>query len=194
VTDGRIPGIPRVLTQVGIRPKVPKPPRPTIFPSGPKGLGLERKPVIVGGPGEPFPGFLGQNNSLSEWPPYWALTKIKGPEGEASGWWYQKSESGGRHLPGGSVLDFSIEDQYPMIALRCQTERFHVGVSSQKRAYDREQLIFLSQQGYRVVDIYDYQYLGDETGQAIIKLIWAVLNGQQQPDPGLSGSVSVRPA
>ncbi len=192
--DPKLKGVPNVLMRVGIRPAIPKPPRPTIFPSGPKGLGLERKPIIVGGPGEPFPTFLGQNNSLDEWPPYWALTKIKGPEGESSGWYYQKSEAGGRHLPGGSVLDFSVEDQWPMIAIRVQTERFHVGVSSQKRAYDYEQKIFLSQQGYVVHDIYSYQYLQDETGQACIRLIYGILNGQVQPDPALSGSVSVRPA
>lgn len=194
MSDGRIPGIPNVLTQVGIRPKIPRPPRPTVFPSGPKGLGLERKPTIVGGPGEPFPGFLGQNNSLDEWYPYWALMKILGPEGEASGWWYQKSEMGGRKLPGGAVLDFSIEVGYPLIGMRVQTERFHVGVTSQKRAYDYEQRVFLEQQGYMVRDIYSHQYINDQTGQACIRLVYGILNGTIQPDPALSGSTSVRPA
>lgn len=194
MSDGRIPGIPDVLFRAGIRPQIPKPPRPTIFPSGPKGLGLERKPTIIGGPGEPFPGFLGQNNSLDEWFPYWSLMKILGPEGESSRWFYQKSEMGGRHLPGGSVLDFSIELGYPLIGMRVQTERFHVGVPSAKRAYDYEQKIFLSQSGYNVYDLFSHQYLHDLTGQSCIRLVYGILNGQTQPDPGLSGSTSVRPA
>jgi hypothetical protein len=130
--------------------------------------------------------------SIDELYPYWALTKILGPEG--INWFYQKSEMGGRHLPGGSVLDFSIEDRYPRIALRVQTERFHVGVGSQKHAYDYEQMLFLSQMGFEVRDIFSHQYLSDPTGQRCLKLVYAVLNGLSQPNPAQVGSVSVRPA
>ena len=188
---GKIPGIPDVLINIGRRPKIPRPPRPTIFPSGPKALGLDKDPVlspkIVP---EMFPGV--EFASVDELYPYWALTKILGPEGV--NWFYQKSEMGGRHLPGGSVLDFSIEDRQPPIALRVQTERFHVGVSSHKRAYDYEQKIFLWNSGYQVADIYSHQYIQDETGQRCLRLVYAVLNGHLSADPALSGSASVRPA
>lgn len=187
--------IPDVLLDIAKRPKIPRPPRKTATPSGPKWLGLERDPIYVGGPGEPPEHFLLRGNvSKDEWPPYWGFTKILGAEGPAGGWYYQKSEMGGRHLPGGSVLDFSIEDRYPKIAVRVQTERFHIGVGSAKRAYDYEQKIFLSQQGFVVHDIFSYQYLHDPSGQACIRLLWGILNGLIQPDPALSGSVSVRPA
>jgi hypothetical protein len=192
MTDySKIPGIPQSQFYVGRRPKIPRPPRPTYKPAGPKELGLERKVVIVTAiVPEMFPGV--EFASYDELLPYWALTKAIGPEG--LGWFYQKSEMGGRHLPGGSVLDFSIENQEPKIAIRVQTERFHVGVSSHKRAYDYEQKIFLEQQGFTVRDIYSHQYLHDETGQACLRLIWGILQGWIQPDPALSGSVSVRPA
>jgi len=189
--DGRIKGVPDVLFDVARRPKIPKPPRGTIFPSGPKGLGLERSTVIVTEiTPEMFPGV--QFASYDELLPYWSLTKILGPEGML--WFYQKSDMGGRHLPGGAVLDFAIEDRFPPIGLRVQTERFHVGVSSQKRAYDYEQMIFLAQSGYEVRDIFSHQYLHDPTGQTCLKLVYGILNGTSQPNPAQSGVISVRPA
>jgi hypothetical protein len=189
--SGKIPGIPSELLYVAKRPKIPRPPRKTILPQGPKGLGLQRKPVILGKiVPEMFPAV--QFDSLDELYPYWALTKLMGPEGSL--WYYQKSEMGGRHLPGGSVLDFSIEDREPKIAMRVQTERFHVGVSSHKRAYDYEQMLFLSQSGFVVHDIFSHQYIHDESGQACLRLCYAILNGFAQPNPALTGAVSVRPA
>jgi hypothetical protein len=188
---GRIPGIPDVLLEVGKRARIPRPPRPTIYPQGPKGLGLQKKPVVYNTiTPEMFPGV--EFASYDELLPYWAFTKILGPEG--LNWYYQKSEMGGRHLPGGSVLDFSIEDREPKIAVRVQTERFHVGVNSEKRAYDYEQMLFLSQSGFVVHDIFSHQYLHDETGQTCLRLCWAILNGFVQPNPALTGALSVRPA
>jgi hypothetical protein len=189
--SGKIPGIPSVIIDIGKRAKIPRPPRPTITPQGPKGLGLQRKPILLGKiVPEMFPGV--EFASIDELYPYWALTKLIGPEG--MGWYYQKSEQGGRHLPGGSVLDFSIEDREPKIAMRVQTERFHVGVSSHKRAYDYEQMLFLSQGGFVVHDIFSHQYIHDESGQACLRLCYAILNGFAQPNPALTGAVSVRPA
>jgi hypothetical protein len=188
---GRIPGVPDSQFTVGRRPKIPRPPRPTIFPSGPKYLGLDKDPVlspkIVP---EMFPGV--EFASIDELYPYWALTKIMGPEGQ--NWYYQKSEMGGRHLPGGAVLDFSIEDREPKIALRIATERFHIAVTSHKRAYDYEQKIALWSMGFQVADLFSFQYLDDVTGQTCLRLVYAVLNGHLQADPALSGVPSVRPA
>ena len=175
------------------RASIPKPPRPTIFPEGPKALHLDTKPVFVGGPGEPPAAFLERGyNSRDEWPPYWAFSKIKGPEG--SGWYYQRADLGGRKLPGGAVVDFAVVDQSPPLAVRIQTERFHIATNFRKQAADREQRIALSNAGWIVLDIFSYTYLGDPTGKKVIQLVNDILGGRMQPSPLTTGVTSVRPA
>jgi hypothetical protein len=175
------------------RPSVPRPPRPTIFPAGPKQLHVTSKPEFIGGPGEPPLWFLNLGyNSRDEWPPYWWLTKKKGPEGQ--GWVYQKNELNGRKMPGGAVVDFAVLDQSPPIAIRVQTERFHLAVNFRKQAGDREQRVALSNAGFTVADIYSYTYIHDPSGRAVSKLMSDILGGRHQPDPITTGTTSVRPS
>lgn len=175
------------------RAAVPRPPRPTIFPQGPRGLHLTAKPVFVGGPGDPPAWFLAlAYNSVDEWQPYWAFTKRKGPEGQ--GWVYQKNELNGRKMPGGAVIDFAVVDQSPPIAVRIQTERYHLATGFRKQAADREQRVALSNAGWIVLDVYSYMYLKDPSGRAVLKLVGDILAGRMQPNPITAGTTSVRAA
>src|SRR6187455_711622 len=61
-------------------PEVPER-RQGIRTYGPKELGLQAAPQLVGGPGDPPPGFVGGTTSISEWYLYWAFEKVLGPEG-----------------------------------------------------------------------------------------------------------------
>lgn len=153
--------------------------RGTQRPTGPKMFRPGTKPQIITGPNQPPAGFLNGNNSRSEWMIFWALTKLLGPEGEGN-WLYQGKI--GRGLPGGSKPDFVVYQLVPM-AIRIQTERYHVAVSERKHAYDDEQRVQLERQGYRVYDIYEQDYINDPMGVAALRVTQEVLENRQRPNP-----------
>src|SRR5690606_36874074 len=134
----------------------------------------------------PPPGFVGGQNAVTEWPPYLALSKIfglpvdrrSGPfSGEPNVWRYQL---GGSQLCQ-SKIDCVVYPNRPTvgerIAFRIHTEYFHNFVDAEKQAYDLLQAWNLSEYN-RVVDIYDYEYMTDATGQAIIILLKAAMAGE----------------
>jgi hypothetical protein len=144
------------------------------FPSGPKWL---KKPKLLSGPGEPPPEFLFSMNSRTEWMVYWALWKIFKDEGDprvppflgspSGSWSYQTPVEGGRRQVGGAIVDFVIENTPQPIALRIQTERFHVFTDPNQIGFDRDSLIMLSQ-GMRVADVYEQDFIHDKSGVACI--------------------------
>ena len=133
--------------------------------------------VRTGGPGNPPNGFLNGQNSLTEWYVYWALAKIfnnpRDPReapffGGWPDWEYQSSQLGGfTRALGSAVVDFVVHIGSTHILLRIQTEYFHLYTSSRKQSYDEVQRLNLEKVG-RVIDVYDYDLLGDTTGQKAI--------------------------
>jgi len=156
---------------------------------GPRALGFTGKPPKPqGGPGNPPAGFVGGTTSLTEWYVYWALTKILGPEGDS--WAYQNSYQGGRHIPGGSVVDFVVYQPMKTLLIRVQTFRFHFTLGSQKQAYDVEQYYALSDlPGYRVIDVYEQDFIDDPTGGKVLKVMIDALNGEEHANPLAFGTV-----
>ncbi len=169
----------------------PAVPKHTIMPRGPAALRLGTKPVYVGGPGSPPPGFLRGTNSLTEWFCVWAMLKIKGKEGQ--GWSYQQAEAGGRALPGGTIVDVVVWDVFPNLAIRIQTERFHEAVPTDKHAYDNEQRELLQRFGFRVIDVWERHFIFDETGRTVLKIMRDALAGVERPSPITRGT-STAPA
>lgn len=175
---------------------------PAAIPKGPR---LYREPKDKGYISEfkePPPGFLTGQNSPLEWMVYLAMSKILGlPTDPRSGpfigapglWGYQV---GGSQL-GQSKIDFVV---YPnrrtfglRYAFRIQTEYFHNFADSEKQAYDLLQSYNLSEYN-RVVDLYDYEFAEDPTGQAICILIKRALAGEVWQAPGTTGfALRVRP-
>jgi hypothetical protein len=106
-------------------------------------------------------------------------------------WSYQVPYEGGR-VTGGQVIDFIVEPYGTTregIALRVVTERYHLYTPATKQALDRIQQFRLSRV-YRVVDIFDQTFAGDESGQAAIIAVKQALTGVS-PNP-LRGGYVVR--
>lgn len=155
---------------------------------GPSVLGLGTKPVYVGGPGEPPAGFVGGTTSATEWYFYWACEKILGPEGIR--WDFQSSQMGGRHQAGGAVVDFVImQNRGLRVGVRIQTYRFHQNVDSFKQAYDIAQFRALYGPDFIIIDVFEDQYINDQTGQAAIVAVLEVINNKQRPNPLANGWV-----
>lgn len=160
------------------------PPRPPTLrhkaekPTGPRFV--PKDDVLISGYGDPPPGFLNGQNSLTEWIFYWAMAKVFGnPRGSDvrlapfyggwPDWGYQVAELGGHtRALGSAVVDFVVYQGLTIIGIRIQTERFHIFTESRKQVYDEIQRAQLEGNGLRVVDIYDTELLGDPSGQKAI--------------------------
>lgn len=160
----------------------------SLFPYGASVYGLGSNVESTGeGPGpSPF-GFVGGTNSETEWMVYWALEKLLGPEGVT--WSYQQSYAGGRHVPGGSVVDFVVYMPRMTILIRIVTWRYHLGAGPEKASYDLEQKISLfSIYGESIViDVWEQYFVNDKTGKAVLAVMADAIQGQEWPDPNASG-------
>lgn len=181
--------------QLSTPAKLPKLRENVIRPRGPASLHIKEQ--FVGGPGDPPPGFIGGQNSVTEWWVYWALFKIMDPTanprkppffGLPGKFDYQSAQMGGfiRAL-GSSVVDFLVHYGHTHIALRVQTEFFHIFTNERKHAYDLLQRANLMK-FIHVVDLYDNELLGDPSGAKAIVAVKRALNMIESVNPILSGN------
>lgn len=160
----------------------------SLMPWGPRELGLGLTTANQGsGPGEPPAGFVGGTTSKTEWYVYWALEKILGPEGYT--WSYQQSYQGGRHVPGGSVVDFVIYNPKQTILCDVQTWEFHFAQGSQKMSRDFEQREGLGVVGGEeiVVNVYEQYFINDPSGKAVMSVMLDCIAGVEWPSPVSTG-------
>ena len=193
------------LRPVSNRKRPTRPPRMRTIPKTPKGPKLYRQVPgsdIMSGPGEPPPGFLTFTNSRSEWLIYWALAKVlsypKDPRigpfiGHPGLWSYQTPFDGGRAVRGGQVLDFLVESPTSLmgtVAIRIQTERYHVFTDHRKTA---KEVILMTRvaRHVRVADIFEQDFADGEqrkSGQAAILEVKKALFGARANDPLKAGT------
>ncbi|MCC6382645.1 MAG: hypothetical protein IT304_09040 [Dehalococcoidia bacterium] len=188
--------------------KMPRPPRmrsgPPVAPTGPKIYHRAAEPLL--GFSEfvtPPEGFVTAHTSLTEWMCYLAIAYHTGlPKnprqppfiGAPPRWVYQKLEDGGR-VPGGSVSDFVVLDERgtAYIGIRVETERFHIwtdGAQQEKDLYINSHLQIVD----KVVRVWDQMFIGDQTGEAVMKVMALALKGIEMPSPILMGTAQrVRP-
>lgn len=176
---------------------------PTAVPRGPLLYRRSRDRGFISDFIEPPVDFVMGQNSRYEWPIYKAISEILGfpqhPEvgpfyGEPGMWDYQVGTS----ALGGSKIDFVV---YPhrrtfgeRVAMRTQTEYFHNFVDEEIYSYDILQLWTLSEYN-RVVDLYDYEYMYDPTGQAACILVKEALAGSTwSPTVNTGVAQRVRPS
>jgi hypothetical protein len=162
-----------------------------------------QKSDVKGGPGPAPPGFGGPTVSYTEWMVYWALWKVMASAGDVrkSGppfigfppdWTYQQPFIGGRAEPGGAIVDFIVwrtQTGRPT-GFRVQTEYYHLFTSYDKQVSDLLQKQKLADQ-IDVVDLYDYLFTGDATGQLVIQTVKSALGLIETPDP-LRGATAQR--
>lgn len=159
-------------------------------PAGRRFLKLLTKPLQVGiGPGEPPEGFVGVWTSKTEWYVYWALCRLTEPNKNprlppfvgGTRFVYQKSEKGGRK-PGGSVTDFVVNTPLGYVGIRVETERWHIWTTSDKimsDTYIRQHIASTE----RTIRVYDQHFMGDPTGQEVIRVVGLALKLIELPDP-----------
>jgi hypothetical protein len=169
------------------------------FPRGPQRYKYSVDEDVRGGPGEPPLGFLVATNSVTEWMVYWGMfpalnigmdARKSGPPfiGVPGFFTYQTPMLGGRSLPGGAVPDFVIERTrtgIPVI-IRVVTEFWHIFTTNAKQTADMLQKQRIDDEA-DVVDVYDYTFTGDPTGQAVIQVIKSAAGLIELPDPMRSG-------
>lgn len=162
-----------------------------VFPTGSKAISnLTRVIHTGGGPGAQEEQYKGGTTSDSEFFIIWALRQIFKylPDGgENTAWAYQSSYLGGRHIPGGAVVDFIIFGELWQTGLRIQTFFFHLSAGSEKQESDYDQKISLEGGGLRIIDIYEQDYIHDKTGKAAIRVVLEALAGTERMNPRSSG-------
>ena len=179
---------------------LPSIPRPAAVSRGPRLYGLLREPQRLGPPGEPPPGFVTPKTSATEWPVYWGLARIMGTPDASfvrSGpflggpplWTYQAYVEADTLKS--ANIDFVVwgpgRGMAP-VAIRVQTEFFHNFARNDTQVFDRLHRERLSG-GFVVRDIYDFDYMRDGTGQAVIVLLKEVLGLLERPPAITSGRV-----
>lgn len=177
-----------------MRLKLPPIPKPETVKRGPKLYEFGKDHGHTGGPGDPPPGFVTIKTTATEWPIYWALARVfNSPEAHAirSGpfrggppyWEYQNYlDVGGLK---NSNFDFVIWQPNPYsqpVAIRIQTEFFHSFTTNAKHQYDVLHRL-RAEDNFDVVDIWDYLYLGDESGAAAILAVKYAMQLIEPPSP-----------
>lgn len=194
--------VPDNATSVKVPRPATRPPkirRPPVFPSGPRLYRQTKANVHLGGPGSPPPGFLTAQQTLSEWFIYWASKRVLDPEEDprqppfwgGKEWSYQSQQLGqmGAHAKALSTnIDFLYTLSWPPLAVRLQSFRYHVAATSFKQAYDDAQLI-RELGAFDVIDIYEENFITDETGQAAIIQVKDFLGLIRHQDPRTAGTV-----
>lgn len=159
--------------------KLPRPPHlkrlPTL-PKGPRWFQELQRGQVVGGPGDPPPGFVTNTTSKSEWWFYFGMAKATGdpedprkpPYFGGRNWDYQRiyDNLGAGSLATASV-DFIYYAPYEIIGIRIQTFQYHIGTTPEQKGYDYLQLQRLGKR-MRVVDVIEQRFINDPTGQAAV--------------------------
>lgn len=171
-------------------PRIPANPKLALRPTGEAELKAGLKAVVhMTGPGEPPEGFVGVWTSLTEWYVYWALVRITAPSDDPrtppfignEHFVYQKQEKGGR-VPGGSVTDFAVSTPTGWIGIRVETERWHIWTTAAIQMKDLQIRTNLDSME-RVIAVYDQHFIGDETGEEVIRVMKLALKGIELPSP-----------
>jgi hypothetical protein len=178
-------------------PRLPRLKGPPKAPTGSRFV--PKIAVTLTGYGEPPPGFITGQNSLTEWIFYWSLFKIFGQTtddprqppfyGLSPYFEYQSAQLGGfTRALGSAVVDFVIFHGGTVLGVRIQTERFHLFTSSRQQASDALQLANLEANGLRVIDVYDTELLGDPTGAKAIIAAKRAIGMIERQNPLIAGT------
>ena len=177
-----------------MRLKLPPIPKPPVVKRGPRLYAFGEAKEHTGGPGLPPPGFITIKTTATDWPIYWALSKVfntpaanrvrSGPFlGGPPHWEYQGYvDVGGLKQ---SNYDFIVWQPNPYsqpVAIRIQSEAFHSFTHNAKHVYDKLHRA-RGEENFDICDIYDYLYMSDPSGQAAILAVKSALQLIEPPNP-----------
>lgn len=177
-----------------MRLKLPPILKPETVKRGPRLYEFGKDHGHTGGPGDPPPGFVTIKTTATEWPIYWALAKVfgspaadkirRGPFLGGPPWWSYQSyvDVGGLKDTNYDFMVFQPNPYSQPVAIRIQTEGYHNFVPNAKHQYDVLHRA-RGEERFDVVDIYDYLYLGDESGTAAILAVKCALQLIEPPNP-----------
>lgn len=183
-----------------MRTKLPSIPKPPVVKRGPRIYQFGKEQRHTGGPGDPPPGFITIKTTATEWPIYWALAKVLGAPaadkvrtapflGGPPHWEYQSYvDVGGLKDTNYDFMIWQPNGFSAPVALRVQSEAFHSFTHNAKHVYDRLHRA-RGEEHFDVVDIYDYLYMGDKSGQAAILTVKYALQLIEPPSPIYSHAV-----
>ena len=189
---GKMPRPPRLRSRISTAPRGPR-----IYHRGQDPIPSDSRWT------NPPEGFVGAHTSLTEWQVYLAFSLHYGQPkdpyqrpfvGAPPLWVYQKLEEGGR-VPGGSVSDFVITSDTgtALIGIRVETERFHIWTTGAQQAQD----IYINSHlktVNKIVRIWDQHFIGDTTGEQVMKVTALAIKGIELPSPIRMGTAErVRP-
>lgn len=132
--------------------------------------------------------------SADEWMFYAAISLTKndppdprkGPWTGGATWQYQADIDGGRLVRGGQVCDFLILTPGQPTCIRLQTERYHIMTTAQKIQQDFD--LKVSTMGYRLIDIFSQDFVGDKSLRSACRVAANILNGRETISPALFGT------
>lgn len=173
------------------------PRRPTVFPQGPRILGLTKRRHIGGGPGAPPPGFKQPSTSATEWYWYWGS------------WVYLDIEGDPRQPPyagDGIIMEYQVPDNptnphaasfgiadflYHLgtgdILVRIDTFFYHAAALPKQLARDEYLRIHGQHPPDLTVSAWDNEFVGDATGRAVVAAVANALHGRTAINPIKSG-------
>lgn len=153
------------------------------FPEGTFPAGRRQKSIWWPPPPE-FQLYIKKNHSSKmEWH-LWLAAKLIFKQDPGEFWFFQYPFAGGRRVRGGQVIDVAITGTNPPIAVRLQSDRYHVGVNHLKRWEDEQQRQQLLDAGWWCVNIYE-QYLRKTLYNGRAALFWMrqAMSGVEAPSP-----------
>lgn len=188
---GSLPSLKSLNTKK--RTAAPKVRRPPIRTNLPTNLKHGRRRVV--GPGTPPPGFVSATTSGSEWIMYWALWKVLHEDGDPRRppfhgglhFDYQVPLGGGRHNPGGTVVDFVVKLPRRDIGLYLQTDRYHLTAGARQTAFDQQKLLQAARY-MKVVPVFESDIIADPTGEQACRTMVGALGGRAQINPKTAGT------
>lgn len=160
--------------------------RPTLFPQGPKllGLGIRRGQLGIGAQPPDFPG------TLPEWVWYYVSFRMFDDDGDprqppftgardGTTWWFQVPEMpGAPRQVGSSISDFVYALGTGFLIVRINGFYWHTAAPPAQQARDAYLETHAQNEGTRVESVEDAEFMGDPTGGTAGRLLAEILAGR----------------
>jgi hypothetical protein len=175
--------------------------KPTVYPRGPRILGVGQKRIHRGGPGDPPAGFVDGQSSAVEWYWFWATVRWFQPGrdprkppfvGDGVSWDYQAADDPANVRKLASfVSDFVYHLGTGDLIVRIDTFFYHVATTAEQIAKDWWQKLHGGSESVVIVSAYDSDIIGDPSGRAVMAALARALTQHEPVSPVRGGRAFV---